>query len=195
MTNAGFSVVVISSTCEEPPHPEKLISEKDIEIVTKIANVKCSGGIANIPASGNSSLVLGADTLVFCDDTILGKPKDRSHAESMLQLYSGKTHSVATGVVVKLVEAGKVLKSLERTVISKVKFRAMNRDEIHWYLDQNEYQDKAGAYGIQGKAEAFVESIDGSFSNIVGLPLSTTLEMIEEVSERPWQEFVSKDEI
>lgn len=192
LQNAGFSVSVISSTCEEPPHPRSIATSEELEIVTKIAEVKCNGGVPNIPESfqENSVLIMGADTLVFCGNLVMGKPRDRAHAEEMMKLLSGKEHSVATGVSLKQVCGGRVINEIQKTVVSTVEFRTLNQGEIDWYLDQNEYQDKAGAYGIQGKADAFVDSINGSFSNIVGLPLSHTLLMIQALSKKNWHWFI-----
>jgi septum formation protein len=113
--------------------------------------------------------VLGADTVVDLDGAILGKPADRSEAEAMLRRLSGREHQVHTAVAVQH-EAKLEL----RLSSSRVRFAALDAAAIQRYLETGEYLGKAGAYGIQGRAGAFVEQIDGSYSGIMGLPLYDT---------------------
>ena len=113
--------------------------------------------------------VLGADTVVEIDGAILGKPADRTEAEAMLKRLSGHEHQVHTAVAVQhetRLEA--------RLSSSRVKFAELDTASIARYLETGEYLGKAGAYGIQGRAGAFVEHIDGSYSGIMGLPLYDT---------------------
>lgn len=114
-------------------------------------------------------IYLSFDTIVVVDSHILGKPRDREAAFKYLKMLSGRWHSVFTGVVA--LKDG-ILKT--ELVKSDVKFRELGIDEIEFYLDTGEPFDKAGGYGIQGFAEAFVEEIRGSYSNIVGLPIAET---------------------
>ena len=113
--------------------------------------------------------VLGADTVVELDGTILGKPADRTEAEAMLRRLSGREHQVHTAVAVQH-EARLEL----RLSSSRVRVAALDAASIARYLETGEYLGKAGAYGIQGRAGAFVEHIDGSYSGIMGLPLYDT---------------------
>lgn len=117
-----------------------------------------------------SDIILAADTIVVLDDKILGKPQDVDDAREMLKSLSGKTHSVLTGVA---------LLSHETEVCfyeeSQVTFREISDDLLELYLATGESLDKAGAYGIQSKALAFIEKLDGSYSNVVGLPLDRVL--------------------
>jgi septum formation protein len=113
--------------------------------------------------------VLGADTVVDLDGAILGKPADRSEAEAMLRRLSGREHQVHTAVAVQH-EAKLEL----RLSSSRVRFAVLDAAAIQRYLETGEYLGKAGAYGIQGRAGAFVEQIDGSYSGIMGLPLYDT---------------------
>jgi septum formation protein len=112
-----------------------------------------------------SAPVLAADTLVFLGSEILGKPADAADARRMLALLSGKTHSVVTGVAL-LFEG--VLR--EENAISRVRFAGLSPEEIDWYAATGEPMDKAGAYAVQGAGARFVESIEGSPSNVIGLP-------------------------
>ena len=113
--------------------------------------------------------VLGADTVVELDGAILGKPADRTEAEAMLRRLSGREHQVHTAVAVQH-EARLEL----RLSSSRVRLAALDAAGIARYLETGEYLGKAGAYGIQGRAGAFVEHIDGSYSGIMGLPLYDT---------------------
>jgi septum formation protein len=113
--------------------------------------------------------VLGADTVVELDGAILGKPADRTEAESMLARLSGSEHRVHTAVAMQH-EARVEL----RLSTSSVRFSALDAEAIARYLETGEYLGKAGAYGIQGRAGAYVEHIEGSYSGIMGLPLYDT---------------------
>lgn len=118
--------------------------------------------------------VLGADTTVVVNGEIIAKPVDMEDARRMLQLLSGRWHEVLTGV--SLVSGGQVFSEI---AITRVKFVEMSDPEIDWYVATGEPMDKAGAYGIQGYASRFVESIEGSYSNVVGLPVQMVYQMLE----------------
>ena len=116
--------------------------------------------------------VLGADTVVAVDGEILGKPKDEADAARMLRLLSGRQHFVFTGVA--LAYQGKVFEDVVRTAVW---VDALSEEEIAAYIATGEPMDKAGAYAVQGKAAQFIPKIDGSFSNVVGLPLHAVKEL------------------
>lgn len=113
--------------------------------------------------------VLGADTIVVKSGKLLAKPKNASDASRMLRLLSGATHEVITGIALLPLGEGKPWISHELT---KVTFRKLSESEINEYTSTTEPLDKAGAYGIQGKAGAFVKRISGDYFNVVGLPLA-----------------------
>lgn len=119
------------------------------------------------PFAGGNDIVIGADTVVALGNEILGKPSSREDAKRMLCALSGKIHSVFTGVT--LIKGGE-----ERSfyVESRVKFYELTPQEIADYVESGECDDKAGAYGIQGKGSLLVEKIDGDYFNIVGLPVA-----------------------
>lgn len=123
--------------------------------------------------------VLGFDTLVFLDALSLGKPKDRADALSMLKRLNGRSHRVVSGVA--LAVDGKILASDTET--TAVTFRNVPESELERYVDSGEPMDKAGAYAIQGLGARLVESIDGCFYNVVGLPVAKTLKLIENLGE------------
>ena len=137
-------------------------------------------------------LVLGVDTIVVLDGCILGKPKDAAEAKLMLRRLSGRGHRVFSGMTLIEVERGtKDAKDAKQTTasrftfrtsdfsVTKVRMREILGAEIAWYVGTGEPLDKAGAYGIQGKGAVFVESIEGCFYNVVGLPLSRLVEMLD----------------
>lgn len=119
------------------------------------------------PLANEGDTVIGADTVVVIDEQILGKPVDRTDAFNMLKMLSGRYHSVFTGVTV--IKNG-VAKTF--SVETRVKFFDLTDSEIEAYILTGECDDKAGAYGIQGKGSLLVESIDGDYFNVVGLPVS-----------------------
>jgi septum formation protein len=119
--------------------------------------------------------VLAADTSVVIDGQILGKPKNREHGMTMLNQLSGKTHSVYSAISLRSHCKNKHFQALSKT---EVQFRNISPEEIQSYWDTGEPEGKAGAYAIQGLASVFVESIKGSFSGVVGLPLFETAELL-----------------
>ena len=129
-----------------------------------------------VQESEEEIVVLGADTAVVVDGEIVAKPRDDSEAAAMLSRLSGRRHEVMTGVSlrVRAYEMGRV----ETTVVY---FAALTPDEIAWYVASGEGLDKAGAYAIQGLAARFIPRIEGSYSNVVGLPLRCVYELLNEL--------------
>lgn len=126
-----------------------------------------------------SGIVLGADTVVVGRGQVLGKPTDRADARRMLQLLSDGWHEVLTGIA--LVQAGD-RRQLTDVVITRVHMRSLTSAQLEAYLDSGEPYDKAGAYGIQGRAGRFIDRIEGCYFNVVGLPLSRTTEMLDQIA-------------
>jgi septum formation protein len=120
------------------------------------------------------ALVLGADTVVVCDNNVLGKPESEAQAFDMLTVLSGRSHSVFTGVALVCEDAGFIQSAIEETIVF---FREIPDREIAAYIETKEYCDKAGAYGIQGSALVFVSKIEGCFYNVVGLPVFKTISL------------------
>jgi septum formation protein len=113
------------------------------------------------------ALVIGADTIVVIDGTILGKPRDQHEAYDFLMLLQDKMHYVLTGYTIA---SGN--RSISKVVKTKVRFRAMTAKEISWYVSTGEPMDKAGAYAVQGIGSLFIKEIHGCYTNVIGLPLS-----------------------
>ena len=132
--------------------------------VARIAEAKARAGARRCPGAW----VLAADTAVTLDGTVFGKPADAEDARSMLRRLSGRTHQVLTGFVLcdRADDAGPA-----QVVTSRVRFRALSEAAIDAYLVTGEPFDKAGAYAVQGEGRALVDRVDGSLSNVIGLPL------------------------
>ncbi|MDO5516527.1 MAG: Maf-like protein [Clostridium sp.] len=126
----------------------------------------------------SDAIIISADTVVTFNDRILGKPKDKEDAFQMLKSLQGRSHKVYTGVTV--INTKKNLIQQE-SVSTEVTFSKISDDEILKYIETGEPLDKAGAYGIQGKGGVFVESINGCYYNVVGLPLNKLKAMIEKI--------------
>ena len=128
--------------------------------------------------------VIAADTIVVLDGKILGKPADRAEAIAMLQALSGRDHQVMTGLTVLQDD-----RALTHTEITDVHFRPLTQEEILRYVDTGEPMDKAGAYGIQGFAAPFVESIRGDYYNVMGLPVCRLWQMLQQIAPKYMEEF------
>ena len=131
-----------------------------------------------IAALRPDAVVIGADTIVVLDETVLGKPKNEADAKNMLSALSGRSHEVYTGLAV--LNGERIYRHAECT---KVDFRDLTEDEIAGYIATGEPMDKAGAYGIQGRACVFIRGIQGDYYNVVGLPVCALHELLEQVEE------------
>jgi septum formation protein len=164
----GVAFAVIDVDIDERPLPD----EHPAVYVRRLARGKAHAGFE--AARGRGLPVLAADTTVVLDGAILGKPSDDAHARDMLARLAGRAHEVLTGVAV--IDASG---DWHDTVVStKVSFRALAAHEIAAYVAGGEPADKAGGYGIQGLGGALVAGIEGSYSNVVGLPLAETLALL-----------------
>jgi nucleoside triphosphate pyrophosphatase len=124
----------------------------------------------------SDAVFLGADTTVVVDGEILGKPRDHEDSLGMLNRLSGRPHEVVTGVSLR-----QGAYELGRVESTSVVFRPLSPDEIAWYVASGEGRDKAGGYAIQGLASRFIPRIDGSYSNVVGLPVACVAELLTEI--------------
>jgi septum formation protein len=149
----------------------QLSGENAEDYVVRLARQKCD---ASALLESGSAAVLAADTCVVLDDLILGKPRDHFDGLAMLARLSGREHRVLTAVCLK--HEGHYHQCMSET---GVQFLALTREQCEAYLKTDEPWDKAGGYGIQGLAGAFVERIDGSYSSVVGLPLAQTWQLLQ----------------
>ena len=168
---AGISFEVHPAHVDEDVHE----SESPDVYVMRVAEAKARTIAARFP----DRVVLGADTTVVLDEHILGKPRDEEDARRMLRILSGRVHEVLSGVCVcGPAKSGRHDVRLART---RVEFAPLSEDELAWYASSGEPMDKAGAYAIQGLASRFVTRIDGSYSNVVGLPIALVYDMLSGV--------------
>ena len=146
--------------------------EKAADYAQRLALAKAQAGWSSL-AGKNPLPVLGADTVVVANATIMGKPRDRQQAIEMLQVLSGATHTVLTAVALVAEDR------LVRLNTSHVTFRTLSLSECEAYWESGEPLDKAGAYAIQGLGAAFITRLEGSYSGVMGLPLFETVDMLE----------------
>jgi septum formation protein len=169
----GLKFEVLPSSIAEVREP----GEGAEEYVARLARDK---GRA-IAEQHRDAWVISADTVVYIDGEILEKPSDKADACAMLRRLSDRRHVVFSGVSVQHAATGYE----EITVTaSTVQFVALREDRIVWYVETGEPMDKAGAYAVQGIGAMFIRSIEGNYTNVVGLPLSTLVEMLERASLR-----------
>lgn len=128
-------------------------------------------------------MVIGADTIVALEGTILGKPKDEAEAYAMLKNLSGRSHEVYTGVTVIVMDDQKAVRKTTFYEMAKVFIASLSDEEIHAYIESKEPMDKAGAYAIQGRFACYVEGIEGDYYAVVGLPIAHLYKVIKEMNE------------
>jgi septum formation protein len=168
---AGIAHDIRASNVDETVSP----GEEPEVYVKRLAEAKALA----IASVSPGRTVLGADTVVVVDDQLLGKPRDAEDAARMLHLLSGRAHEVLTGVSV-IHGSGRGSGTTDTRVdFTTVEFAKLGQEDIAWYVASGEPLDKAGAYAIQGLASRFVIRIDGSYSNVVGLPVALVYEMLE----------------
>ena len=142
------------------------------EAATRLARAKAVAAAALHPGTW----VLAADTLVLIDGAVLGKPRDDAEAAAMLRRLAGREHVVVTAVTL-LKDSGPEIATVEE---SRVRIAPLDEEEIRWYVATGEPRDKAGAYAVQGLGARFVESVDGSFSNVMGLPARSVYRLLRQ---------------
>ena len=161
-------------------HFEEIITETEPGKVVEQLSAQKAEAVAESLGEPEETLVIGADTVVAAENTILGKPKDAAHAVEMLRLLAGRTHAVYTGVTLILRGAsGETARKTfhERTDVS---FYPMEKAEIRQYVATGDCMDKAGAYGIQGFCARYISGINGDYNNVVGLPVGRLYQEIKE---------------
>jgi len=163
---AGIEFEVIPAHIDETAHPHEAADA----YVRRIADEKARAVVARV----TERIVLAADTTVVIDEMMLAKPEDDADAKRMLRMLSGRTHEVLTAVSVR--HGNQMLTGIERT---GVEFGPLSDFEIDWYVATGEPRDKAGAYAIQGYASRFITRINGSYSNVVGLPVALVYEILK----------------
>lgn len=169
-----FRFTQVAPDIDETPRAAELPRD----YVQRLAAEKAQAGLA-LCSGMSQPAVLGSDTIVVLENEILGKPVDEADAKRVLRALSGKAHTVMTAVALAKAEHTSV-----RLVETLVRFCALSDADIDAYVASKEPMDKAGSYGIQGLGGCFVESIEGSYSCVVGLPLVETRELLSEAGIR-----------
>jgi septum formation protein len=184
----AFSLILASKS----PRRAQILEQLGIKF--RVEQPRCEESIADFPVEGipkelakrkalevsakfQNDFVLGSDTLVFCENEVFGKPKNKEDAFEMLKKMRNRAHKVISGVA--LCKNGELLFQGEKQ--TEVHFRNYSDLEILDYISTMEYVDKAGAYGAQGKGARFIESINGCFYNVMGLPIALTLEALNRI--------------
>ena len=162
------------------PEMKQKITPKTIEqLVLELAYQKASCVAKILPTNKKkNTLVIGADTIVVLDDEIIGKPKSKKEAISMLQKLLGNIHEVYTGLCVIDLNADKILSAVEKTAVSMIEWPI---EKIEAYIEAEDVLDKAGGYAIQGKGAAMIDRVEGCYYNVMGLPLSRLVIMLEKL--------------
>lgn len=167
---AGFAFEVRPADVDERVKPGETASA----YVERLAREKATAAHHSDASSGRHDVVvLGADTAVVVDGEILGKPRDDEDAARMLRRLSGRVHEVMTGVCAQAAAS-----AVAHVEVSHVFFSTLSEEDIAWYVASGEGRDKAGAYAIQGLASRFIPRIEGSYSNVVGLPISVVIHLV-----------------
>ena len=165
LKQAGLSFSVVPSNVDEKSIP----TSSPETYVRAVSEAKAD----NISRRYPEKWIVGADTIVLKDNTILGKPVSKAEARSMLKQLSGRTHHVLTGYSICCKARNR---KYSETIKTEVLFKNLTDDEIEWYIHTEEPFDKAGAYAIQGLGTFLVKSINGSYTNVVGLPICEVIE-------------------
>ena len=170
MNQVQFIVEVQSPQTDEKPKK----NEKPKTLVSRLAWEKAESIRDLAMTRYDKSVIIAADTVVVAPDgkQILGKPRNTAEAYRMLKKLSGKKHTVFTGYCLLLASKQKPVKQTVRVIQSKVKMRSLTKHEIIQYIASGEPMDKAGAYGAQGLGMLLIEKIEGSYTNVVGLPMA-----------------------
>lgn len=163
----GWPFEVVVAGVDEDLHQD----EEPVDYVKRLAVAKAQAVAAKL----DQGLVLGADTTVVIDGHILGQPADHADARRMLRLLSGRWHEVLTAVA--LLRAGSNSQPSVEHELTRVRFAELTNDEIEWYVATGEPLDKAGAYGVQGKAALLIKEIEGDYFNVIGLPIRLVYQM------------------
>jgi septum formation protein len=178
LRDTGIAFEVRAAQVEEAQHP----GESARAMVARLAEAKAHAVALQFDGNKQDCIVIGADTTVELDGEIFGKPRDAAQAIEMLTALSGRTHHVLTGIFLLHLPDGATRSAVESTSVT---FASLHREAIETYVASGEPLDKAGAYGIQGRAGRFIPRIEGCYFNVVGLPLARLYDSLRELG---WQD-------
>jgi len=181
---AGFEFEILAADVDESVRA----GETPARYVRRVAADKSAAAARVVASATDRPVILAADTVVVVDGTILGKPQDAADSARMIRALAGRAHEVMTGVSVRCpttrgdaaARSGPPTCEIGRVETTTVFFAPMTDDEVAWYVGSGEGRDKAGGYAIQGLASRFIPRIEGSYSNVVGLPVAAVVELLRE---------------
>ena len=176
---AGVAFEIVPADIDEESHP----GEAPQAMAERLAGEKAAAVAGRLPTEPVRP-VLAADTIVVCGDEILGKPRDEAHAVKLLSKLVGRSHTVITGVALSHSGPAAANPPEVISVSSRVRMRPASQDEIERYVEGGEPMDKAGAYAIQGEGRSFVTGLEGSETNVIGLPMDETMALLARVGIR-----------
>jgi septum formation protein len=177
LQQAGLHPIVVAADIDETPVP----GESALDYAQRMATQKCLAVLQRLDSeqkSGDTTVVLAADTVVHRNDCIFDKPLDRTDAIRILTTLADSWHTVTTAFCIATLGNDALA---QHQVSTQVRFRQLDENDISRYLESGEAMDKAGAYGIQGLGGALVDSVEGSYTNVVGLPLPQVLTQLRAV--------------
>jgi septum formation protein len=171
----GLPVEILKNTADETFDP----TWSPEKVVQHLSKIKAQAAFATLKATHpqESGILVGADTIVVVNNTILGKPENTAHAATMLHTLQGNKHKVFTGITLIDTNSGKEITTYEGT---QVWMKALDSEQIERYIATGEPMDKAGSYGIQGIGATLIHRLEGDYFNVVGLPLSKLADQLKE---------------
>ena len=181
----GLKFECHSPTIDETPHK----NEAAKNFVKRMSSEKASKVQRSFPKLPHDVIILAGDTIVFFEDNILGKPENGEEAYSMLEQLSGQTHQVFSGFSILNNDSSE---ETTEVICTEVRFQKLNNEMLEWYVNSGEAFGKAGAYSIQGLGAILVESISGSYNNVVGFPIER---IIPHLTANAWISFAEKEKM
>ncbi len=172
LADAGYFFDIVEPKLDEPEYDEHKHNLTPEEFAQALAYFKAMQIAENNP----DAIVIGADTIVVCNEQLIGKPKDANHAREILKLLSHNRHCVITGVSVVNITENKRLFACDKTWIT---MKPMSETQIEEYIKSGHWKGKAGAYALQQGGDKFVSKLEGSYSNVIGLPIELTSTLLE----------------
>ena len=176
LRKAGYCFEIVPSEVDESAFDTNEVSSEEHTRILALAKAN------NVAARFPNAVVIGSDTVVDLDGEIIGKPDDAAHAEEITRKLFSKPHKVITGVAVVCVEKDIEIVEADTTIVYP---RQLTETQIADHIQNGQWKGKAGAYGIQETGDAFVDRIDGSFTNVMGLPMERVRQLLEELGVTP----------
>lgn len=177
LRKAGYCFEIVPSEVDESAFDTENVTSEEHTKILALAKAK------DVAIRFPNALVIGSDTVVDLDGEIIGKPDDAAHAEEITRKLFSQPHKVITGLALVCIEKNIEIVEADTTIVYP---RQLTEDQIAEHIRKGDWQGKAGAYGIQETGDEFVDRIDGSFTNVMGLPMERTQQLLGELGIRPY---------